>query len=637
MQSIEQQVIDIYQNNLLYFKENFEDIYNNITLFNTALETGQIKEKFSLEYKDDLYFDILDLTTNKYLYGSDSNIVTNKIVDNMNLDNTSNIFNTTVKNVRSLGNLYKHFEDIFLYIHKYQNTEKHFREIPKMFFLGTMLGMHIPKIIDKLLVLQAFIYEPNIEIFRLSLFTTKYYEIAKETHLIFSVFEDNNTMINKFRKFINTNVNLNYGIKFHNFSIYEDKLKDIMSTILGEQAFQFDFIYRLNLMKNSLINTKQIKNLNLSSNHNILDDVPVLLLAAGPSLEKNIKWIKENQDYFCIVSVGATNELLINKHDIIPDIIINVDGREKFLRFYDILEQNILDQLIFIGAAQVSPSIFNLFHDNNKFLFHNRNYHKHNLGIVVGASVGNILLYLTQIFKAKETYLIGLDMAYSDDGNSHISTHMNLDKQKNIKEVKLQQKNNITKKHFIKVKGNFKSNVLTDSLFYTYINDVANHMPMQIDAYVYNLSDGAYLKGTTPLYPKDIILQKKIDKTTLKNTLRNKLTNISINYSIQDNIDYISNTIYILKTYNKIDINSYDDIRDFFNEILSDIRLSASYRDLVLNFVKAIFHYTDEFLNDSSFSYEEEQQHIKNINKLLYSAFINFNTKYIETLSIMIG
>ncbi|XPV52514.1 MAG: 6-hydroxymethylpterin diphosphokinase MptE-like protein [Halarcobacter ebronensis] len=54
----------------------------------------------------------------------------------------------------------------------------------------------------------------------------------------------------------------------------------------------------------------------------------VLILAAGPSVKKNLDFIKENKDKFIIVAVYNIIPLLTD-NDIIPDIITQYDEDSK--------------------------------------------------------------------------------------------------------------------------------------------------------------------------------------------------------------------------------------------------------------------------------------------------------------------
>jgi hypothetical protein len=67
--TVEEIAIQTYQENLEYFKNYHQDLYQKLITFEEAINIGAYKEKFALEYiKDKKYFDILNLETNEYIY-----------------------------------------------------------------------------------------------------------------------------------------------------------------------------------------------------------------------------------------------------------------------------------------------------------------------------------------------------------------------------------------------------------------------------------------------------------------------------------------------------------------------------------------------------------------------------------------
>ena len=73
------------------------------------------------------------------------------------------------------------------------------------------------------------------------------------------------------------------------------------------------------------------KALQLSKLQKKIEGKQVLVIGAGPSLDKNIEFIKKNKTYTKIASNGVV-EILLNKK-IKPDIVVSdLDGNPKYLR-----------------------------------------------------------------------------------------------------------------------------------------------------------------------------------------------------------------------------------------------------------------------------------------------------------------
>jgi 2-amino-4-hydroxy-6-hydroxymethyldihydropteridine diphosphokinase len=130
----------------------------------------------------------------------------------------------------------------------------------------------------------------------------------------------------------------------------------------------------------------------------------VLVIAAGPSLENNIEFIKKNKRYIKIAADGVV-EFLLNKK-IRPDIVVSdLDGNPKYLRMaekfgaimvihahgdnMEDLEKNVPKFRKIIGTTQVMPT-----------------ENVYNFG---GFTDGDRCVFLAEEMRAKSITLIGMD------------------------------------------------------------------------------------------------------------------------------------------------------------------------------------------------------------------------------------
>jgi len=93
MQNIQEQAALTYQNNLAFFQENFPEVYTKIDLLSHAIDTNQYNENYALEYKND-YFDILDVNSGQYLYGSSSVEQAKKAAKDVNYNKHEGVIET---------------------------------------------------------------------------------------------------------------------------------------------------------------------------------------------------------------------------------------------------------------------------------------------------------------------------------------------------------------------------------------------------------------------------------------------------------------------------------------------------------------------------------------------------------------
>ncbi|AEE96760.1 motility associated factor glycosyltransferase family protein [Mahella australiensis] len=149
---------------------------------------------------------------------------------------------------------------------------------------------------------------------------------------------------------------------------------------------------------------------------------PVVIVSAGPSLNKNIHLLKEIKDKAFILCVGTALKALL-KHDIMPHAVISVDGGyPNYVHFKDI-RCNI--PLIYsftlhpgIVEEWVGPRfIMGIFDPMSLWLQEKLDTQ---IGMIMsGPSVANVAFSLATNMKANPIILIGQDLAYSDDGRTH--------------------------------------------------------------------------------------------------------------------------------------------------------------------------------------------------------------------------
>ncbi|MDK2903640.1 MAG: hypothetical protein PWQ93_1559 [Clostridiales bacterium] len=149
---------------------------------------------------------------------------------------------------------------------------------------------------------------------------------------------------------------------------------------------------------------------------------PVVIVSAGPSLNKNIYLLKEIRDKAFIICVGTALKALL-KHNIMPHAVISVDGGyPNYVHFKDIVCDVPLIYSFTLHPGIVKEwegprFIMGIFDPMSLWL---QEMLETPIGMVMsGPSVANVAFSLALHLKADPIILIGQDLAYTDDGRTH--------------------------------------------------------------------------------------------------------------------------------------------------------------------------------------------------------------------------
>lgn len=668
LEEIQKKAIDTYNENMNYLKQNHLNLHKKLELFNIGIDIQQIKLNFDLHYENN-YFDIINLNNNQFLYNQNSYDLSEEIINNMSLDATIDSFKTfydtpandTMANNAlesdimisySLGN-----SPVVNFVNKNLPKNQNFKEIPKFIAFGVLLGLHLPILQEKINSKAMLVVEPNLEIFRLSLFTVNYSELAKKTTLFFSIAENEFEFRQTFGIFYGEIFIFNHYLKFLDISNSINFYSKIIQNFLISQShymFSYDRSFLTLHRTNSYINEDfKILNLKHSLISNILNK-PVLILGAGPSLQNKINFVKEKREHFTIIAIYATLPLL-EKNEIIPDIITQYDAQDiQVLNTLNKLQnKNFFDKSIFIFASHVNKKLITNFPKERIFIFQALFEIKENFGILTSPSIGELTYAIGLILEAKEIYLLGLDLALdTETGNSHIEGHSGAGAFNELKDLENSLEEQYTfRNHTILVKGNFLPQVKTVPVFKASIDAFSQFCQLykNSSSKVYNLSNGAYLYDTIPLDIKDINFShlSKFDIHLAKENIFGKLINISeIGYSELDINKFDLKLISVKKIKNEIASflkSKFKDFEEYKNHLINLIQFIVfekhdckDLQNILLNYcfhnLHHIFYLFDmsEETNKKRFIYEINKNLFTQINKIINTYIISISYSFNE-------
>ncbi|MBD3824992.1 MAG: motility associated factor glycosyltransferase family protein [Epsilonproteobacteria bacterium] len=531
MEDIQNLAIATYQNNLEYINKEHKELAKLLNIFETALQKGDYEPRFDLEYVNGS-FDVKELATGRYLYAKNSAALSKEFAASINYSKDHHIFegfpvyNFSEETLKALSEDAIAIEGVLSIMRYYsinQPSRREMKEIKKFIFIGTGLGLHITLIDAKIQGSEYIIIEDDLELFKLSLFTTPYYEIARHAELFFCVADDENIFLKTMQAFLDSNFFYNRYLKYFKFPTHSiEKIKQIQNA-LTTQTFIF-FPYKADLYKNIrpleyLNQGYNLLNVGTNFTSKLFYEKPVLVLAAGPSFGQNIEWVKANGHRFIIIAVSAILNTLY-KHGIKPDLVTHLDGSTMAAKHFDsVKESDFLDQTLMLFGPNTPRSVRELFTKEQIFYYDEGSDYVKSLGSIYAPCIGSTSLVMSLIFNSKDIYLLGLDLAINQEtGETHSSEHLYTSKSDIEKKHELSQTMEYVKNLF-PVKGNFTETVYTNALLHSSVQSLYKNMAVykRPDQHLYNMSQGAYINMALPTRIESIPVESftSIDKSRL--------------------------------------------------------------------------------------------------------------------------
>jgi hypothetical protein len=317
---------------------------------------------------------------------------------------------------------------------------------------------------------------------------------------------------------------------------------------------------------------------------------PICVVGNGPSLDDLMPFLQQNKNSMIIISCGTALKPLRN-HGIKPDFQLEIE-RLPFLK--KVLEDSEIDDIPIIGANVVDSStleaskeayIFMRGSSAPTYLKKPRFTLEHSFPFVGNAGLSFALEF------ASSVYLVGLDMGYKKGRSKHAKNSFYGDE------------DTLLPKDAVKTEGNFSDDIYSTPLF-SLSREVAElAIGLSGNKSVYNLSDGAYIKGAKPL--KETKKLKKIDKETAVKRVKSCFCSDSSNLKdIEDDFEkksfkeYKEGLFKILKREVKSKKELYallDDAYNFVEEYKKKNRafgilLNGSVSHILLSMFVVIMH-----------------------------------------------
>ncbi|ECV9671997.1 motility associated factor glycosyltransferase family protein [Campylobacter jejuni] len=155
-----------------------------------------------------------------------------------------------------------------------------------------------------------------------------------------------------------------------------------------------------------------------------------IIVSTGPSLTKQLPLLKKYQNKATIFCADSSYPILA-KHNIKPDYVCMLERTELTAEFFNHDFGDFDKDIIFLCAGVVHPKVFEYLKGKNWIITQKFLAFPFYLNIeefsyaAIGSSVAHMLSYLAIYLNHKNIILIGQDLAYAENGNSHPSEYQN--------------------------------------------------------------------------------------------------------------------------------------------------------------------------------------------------------------------
>lgn len=664
MNSIEKKALETYQTNVKYLAEKQPKVYKKIEILNQAIENGSYIEKYALEYKDG-YFDILELSSNHYLYNENSIKHAQNLAKNINNKKSEGViegfYNISITDAQAeiddgkINSYDQMFAESKIIHYNASVTSKNdeMKEIFKFIFCGVGLGFHLSEIENKINSSLLFIMEDNIEIFRLSLFTTNYQKLSKQAWLFFSIMDKSNEFEFIFKEFLTQAYTHNHYIKYSLFTQNDiKKIKRIQDSIVKSRHLIRPYQKELReLLKAPEYLVEHYSFINVSKDYSTispLSNKPVLLVASGPSLGKNAKWLQNNKDKFFIIAVLSSISTL-HTLDIKPNIVTNMDSDSVYINLFDTIDiKNFFNHTAFIFSSVVAKNIVNILPKEQLYFFETASSYKKGSRIIPAPSIGESTYGISLILGAKEIYLLGLDLALDPETKStHSKEHLFV---KNIKENNIENEQYTSLKDTIfYTKGNFLNEVPTTAVYDLSVIafGIISRTYLTHNQKVFNLNNGALLEEATPLHIEELDTTKFSDFDRVQDFKQTKafldeISEDSMSEADIENFDIqIKEAQRLLKLVedfkHSVSTSSYDIyLKEFYTLYIELLNLNDGKEHDINHvfslYLQRVISYIFDIFNTKQL--KNQKKHIKEVNDIYIRQLIKILDLYLATMEI---
>jgi len=321
---------------------------------------------------------------------------------------------------------------------------------PVVFFMGLGLGYHLDLFFKEyskqLKTEEIVVFEENIKLFKLALELGDFRKIISHPNIHFFVGEDPEAAFPKLRteilisdknrivlrsvKIIPIPVCVLHGNEYYLRALktVKDAARQVMITAGNDS---FDCLVGL---ENMFANLRHIVS---NPGINLLDGKfkarPGVLVAAGPSLNKNMHLLKDLRDRALIISCDASFIPLMRRR-IRPHLVTSLERTPGVDLFYSGVKD--FEGVCFVACPILMPEVFSAFKGKKVIAYRQFSHfdwlENEKGSLITGISVANMAFKTLVALGCDPIILIGQDLAYGEDGDTHVEGNIFGERSKGI-------------------------------------------------------------------------------------------------------------------------------------------------------------------------------------------------------------
>lgn len=448
-------------------------------------------------------------------------------------------------------------------------------------FLGFGLGYELDyfarNLASKLGTVKILVIEKDVELFKTALNMFNYVPMMNDNNIQLVVGEKVEDLFPIFEQFFRDKGTLIYlkAMKpvYHisSFKLHKDYYMNALRILRESGIYSLRFYGNdpydsLIGVENMLGNLNEIvSNPGINLLYNRFKGKPAVVVATGPSLNKNKHLLKGLEDKAVIIAADASLRVLLDM-EVKPHLVTSLERVAPTVKLLEEFRKEQVEDVYLAACPVVLPEVYEVYPGPRIIVYRNFDHFKW-LGIDRGIleikhSAGNMAFKVAEALGCSPIILIGQDLAYSRDGKTHARGALYGEEQN----VNLGEK--------LEVMGNDGQPILTSLTWNefrkAYEVDIAHYNGICINS----TEGGAYINGTVVMDFQEAInryINKSFNPLAIIKESINGFCADSISKDAEELKIKINSTIKDLKQMMELGRNAFEKIQEHENTLKSII------------------------------------------------------------------